>query len=532
MQSSPDYVVLARKYRPQSLNDVVGQEILVSALEKAISSNQLSHGILLHGIRGIGKTTTARIIAKGLNCEKGPTINPCGVCGSCNAIQQDRHLDVIEMDAASHTGVDDMREIIETAKYRAVQGKFKIYIIDEVHMLSKSAFNALLKTLEEPPPNVKFIFATTELQKVPDTILSRCMRFDLKRMETKTIEERMFFIASKENLSLDEEAATLIARAAEGSMRDALSLFDQSIVLSKTNHITGNIVRNMLGLSSFEATTSLLRAIFKGEEHAIFEHTHSLFHQGTDPLLLLRDIVERVYQMICMKTHPELLKGQSSTKTFFTEHERQLLAPLVQTISMPSLLQTWQLLNDRYAKVERSPLPQQSVQVALLQVCYVSQLPPLKELLEGNCQLPESSPPPSKVIEISHPVLKTSPEPYQNMSSFEDILTLLKEKREPLLYSHVYNDIAIKSFAPGIIQLHRKPSIPPSILQQLKHFLDQHTKLSWQIEDLGVSLDALSLKDHAALKKESLRNQAINHATVQTILDTFKGATILPGREE
>lgn len=556
MHSSSDYIVLARKYRPQSLNDVVGQDVLVKALEKAITDNQLSHGMLLHGIRGIGKTTTARIIAKGLNCEKGPTAHPCGVCTSCTSIQQDRHLDVIEMDAASHTGVDDMREIIETAKYRAVQGRFKVYIIDEVHMLSKSAFNALLKTLEEPPPNVKFIFATTEIQKVPDTILSRCMRFDLKRMDTQTIEARLFYISTQENLTLDQEAATLMARAAEGSMRDALSLMDQSIVLAQSPHITGDIVRSMLGLSSFEATTDLLTAVFKGEERTIFEHTQTLFQQGTEPLLLLRDLVERLYQVICLKTHPELLKSDMHSHNFFTEHEKQALIPLAQMLSMPALLQAWQMLNDRYAKVERSPLPQQSLQVILLQLCYVSNLPSLQEIIETGKILPaqknDGSEKPLTVTAPSSCAAHSSLEipsvkissvgisanipsvdlSASHLKSFENVLELLQEKREPLLYTHAYTDMDAVSFAHGHIKIHTKPSAPSTLITQLKQFLEKHTSTPWIIDHLGVSEHVVSLKDKEVQKTEVLRRNAINHNTVQSILETFKGAAILPARDE
>lgn len=527
MSAPSDYIVLARKYRPQSLDDVVGQDVLVNALEKAIADNHLSHGILLHGIRGIGKTTTARIIAKGLNCEKGPTVHPCGVCTSCDSIQHDRHLDVIEMDAASHTGVDDMREIIETAKYRAVQGRFKVYIIDEVHMLSKSAFNALLKTLEEPPPNVKFIFATTEIQKVPDTILSRCMRFDLKRMETKTIEARLFYIAEKEGLTLDSDGATLLARTAEGSMRDALSLMDQAIVLSHVPHITSDVIRTMLGLSSFDASTHLLTAVFEGKERAIFEQTQALFQQGIDPLLFLRDMLERLYQIICLKTHPELLKeASSSTHTFFTEHEKQALAPLAQKLQMPALLQAWQILNDRYPKVERAPLPHQSLQIILLQLCYVSNMPPLQELLEKKTI---SSPTQRDIIA---PVAMPAAPSTSSLNSFDDVLSLLQEKREPLLHSHAYSDMAVVFFAPGHIKAHTKPSAPATVIPQLKQFLEKHTSTPWTIDHLGVSSHALSLKEEDVSKKDILRNNAINHDTVKNILETFKGATILPAREE
>lgn len=283
--SQKSYTVLARRYRPTRLDDLVGQELLQKTLTEAINQNHLPHAILLHGIRGVGKTTTARIIARALNCVGADgngsiTPNPCGVCASCKDIQDDRHLDVIEMDAASRTGVDDIREVIESARYKAVKGRFKIFIIDEVHMLSKSAFNALLKTLEEPPAHVKFIFATTEIRKIPDTILSRCMRFDLKRIEPAVILAHLAALCAQEGITASNEALGLIARAGDGSMRDALSLLDQAIALSLSNNgdgITEERVREMLGATARDHIFSLLMALFKGDAATLLTLSESLF---------------------------------------------------------------------------------------------------------------------------------------------------------------------------------------------------------------------------------------------------------------
>ncbi|MDP5369981.1 MAG: DNA polymerase III subunit gamma/tau, partial [Pseudomonadota bacterium] len=294
------YTVLARRYRPTRLADLVGQDLLQSTLTEAIQQNHLPHAILLHGIRGVGKTTTARIIARALNCigedGNGPiTPNPCGVCASCKDIADDRHLDVIEMDAASRTGVDDVREIVESARYKAVKGRFKIFIIDEVHMLSKSAFNALLKTLEEPPAHVKFIFATTEIRKIPDTILSRCMRFDLKRIEPATVLTYIADLCRQEGITASNEALGHIARAGDGSMRDALSLLDQAIALSLSNNsegVTEDLVRQMLGATDRGHLFTVLKHLFEGKTDDLLTLTDTLFHDGAVPLLLMQEVLE------------------------------------------------------------------------------------------------------------------------------------------------------------------------------------------------------------------------------------------------
>lgn len=513
------YLVFARKYRPQTLSEVVGQETLKNTLEQSMKTGKLPHAILLHGIRGVGKTTTARIIAKGLNCEKGPTVDPCGVCDSCIAISHDRHLDVIEMDAASHTGVDDVREVIETSRYKAVQGKYKIYIIDEVHMLSKSAFNALLKTLEEPPPFVHFIFATTEIQKVPDTVLSRCMRFDLNRMDIKTLKDRLFYICEKENIHIEEDAATIIARAADGSMRDALSLLDQGYALSEHKDIKSTIIRDMLGLSSKESLFDLVNVLLSGNVSAILSQTQDLFSKGVDPYCLLKDILDITYQLIVFKSSP---KHHPS----FTEAEVAFFTRISSSISMPSLLQVWQILSSQYNQLYYAANPAQSLQVLLLQVAYAAALPPLNQLLEHTDpalpKKPEISHGPARIPteEKTERVTSVTQEP----SSLEKLLTLLKNEREAILYSNLMADVAISQFEFGHVVFHPKPSAPNHLQQSLKKFLDTHTQHAWVIENGGDNPQLLSLREIQAQDFERQKQESVEHPLVQNLLETFPGA--------
>lgn len=378
--SLEEYRVLARKYRPTKLSQVVGQNFLVETLKRGIEGNRLGHAFILTGIRGTGKTTTARIIARSLNCEMGPTPEPCGMCSSCTSIAQDRSMDVIEIDAASRTSVDDIREIIEASRYKAASSRYKIYIIDEVHMLSKSAFNALLKTLEEPPTHVKFIFATTEIHKVPATILSRCVCFDLKRIESSTLVTYFKKLCDQENVMWEEDALGLIAKAAEGSVRDGLSLLDQAITYG-TSHVTTAQVRQMLGLSDQGLLLELFQIMIEGNTASALEKLRYFYQEGADPLRILEDLLDLTHWLQCLKISPSL--AQDITLTL---EKKEKGLELAQTLSIPTLTRIWQILLKGFEELKRAPAPQKALEVIVIRLTHVAPLPPLHELLEGMAE--------------------------------------------------------------------------------------------------------------------------------------------------
>jgi len=371
------YRVLARKYRPTKLSEVIGQDFLVETLKRGIEGGRLSHAFILTGIRGTGKTTTARIIARSMNCLNGPTADPCGTCVSCAAIAGDRSMDVIEIDAASRTSVEDVREIIEAARYKAVSSRYKIYIIDEVHMLSKSAFNALLKTLEEPPPHVKFIFATTEIHKVPATILSRCVRFDLKRIDSVTLANYFKTLCTTESMACEDEALALIAKAAEGSVRDGLSLLDQAMTHG-TSEITTTQVREMLGLSDQGLLLELFECMMSGDIKKSLEKLKYFYGEGADPVRLLEDLLDLTHWLHCVKINPELVQDIT-----LSAEKRQIGSDLAKSLSIPTLTRVWQILLKGFEEVKRAPSPQKALEVIVIRLAHIAPLPSVHELLEG-----------------------------------------------------------------------------------------------------------------------------------------------------
>src|ERR1700744_1245803 len=341
---SPPYRVLARKYRPQPFAELIGQDAMVQTLGNAIKRDRLAHAFLLTGVRGVGKTSTARLIAKALNCigpdgQGGPTIDPCGVCEPCVAIAEGRHIDVIEMDAASHTGIDDVRELIDAVRYAAVSARYKVYIIDEVHMLSKQAFNGLLKTLEEPPPHGKFIFATTEIRKVPVTVLSRCPRFALRRLDMPDLAPHLKPIAEKEDVQIEDGALALVARAAEGSVRDSLSLLDQAIAHQETGAITAESVRAMLGLADRGRIIDLFEKLMGGKIAEALKDLSELYDVGADPLVVMQDLLETTHFLTRLKVAP-------GAEGFFdgSSAEAKRAAEMAAKLSVPSLTRAWQML--------------------------------------------------------------------------------------------------------------------------------------------------------------------------------------------
>lgn len=373
------YRVLARKYRPQTFSELIGQEPMVRTLGNAIERDRLAHAFLMTGVRGVGKTSTARLIAKALNCigpdrQGGPTIDPCGRCEPCAAIAEGRHIDVIEMDAASHTGVDDVREIIEAVRYAAVSARYKIYIIDEVHMLSRNAFNALLKTLEEPPAHVKFLFATTEVDKLPVTVLSRTQRFDLRRIPTDLLQQHFANICELEGVDADAEALAMIAAAAEGSVRDGLSILDQAIAHAdmdgggEATMVRADKVRDMLGLADRGAQRRLFEHLLQGEPQKLLEAVDGQYALGVEPLALIRALMEFTHRIAVTQ-----VGGGSADAP--TEEERQALASWAEKLSPGQVHRLWQLLLKGHDEVRTAPDPLVSAQMALLRVLHAVEMP-------------------------------------------------------------------------------------------------------------------------------------------------------------
>lgn len=515
MATTTPYRVLARKYRPQTLAELVGQDVLVKTLTHGIQTNKLPHAFIFHGIRGVGKTTTARIIAKALNCtgpdgQGGPTPNPCGVCSSCVSIQEDRHLDVVEMDAASRTGVDDIREVIESARYKAVSGRYKIYIIDEVHMLSRNAFNALLKTLEEPPPHVKFIFATTELKKVPDTVLSRCMRFDLGRISPNVLLNHFSRIAKLENVAIDTESLALITRAADGSARDGLSLLDQAIALCGET-VSCEVVRQMLGVVDRGRLFEVLTLLMQGNVEPALTQARDLVASGGDPTALLQDLLDLIYWVTCLKNLPKL-----QSDITWPEKDRQQGAQLAESLSMAALIRAWQVLSKGYEEVTRSPLPGQAMEMVLMRLCYLSDLPSAENLLavvQNGGRMPQLAQ--AAPVEAS----KTLPNTYQ------ELMAVVAQAKEPIIYSHLIHDVHLLDYKPGYLKMRLSDAVMPTFSAQLQTVLERVTGQSWQI-DLSQEKGAPTVREQRIETENQHREEALNHPIVKSLQEDFPESLI------
>ena len=386
--SDPAYRVLARKYRPVDFDGLIGQEVLVRTLSNAIAAGRLAQAYVLTGVRGVGKTTTARILARAFNCigedgQGGPTVKPCGVCEHCKAIAADRHVDVVEMDAASNNSVDNIREIVEASRYRPASARYKIYILDEVHMLSNAAFNALLKTLEEPPPHLKFIFATTEIRKVPVTVLSRCQRFDLRRVDAAELADHFGRIAELESISFEPAALSLLARAADGSVRDGLSLMDQAIALSDGNVLEEQI-RDMLGLADRGLVFDLAEALLQGDVTGALAVTERMHAAGADPAVVLGDLLELTHWLTRLKIEPG-----ASTDALMPEAERARGSAMAEPLSLPVLARLWQLLLKGVGELGQAPSPRLALEMVLIRTAYAANLPSPADLVR---QLQEAGP--------------------------------------------------------------------------------------------------------------------------------------------
>jgi len=525
-----EYRVLARKYRPANFDDLIGQEVLVRTLSNAIKSNRIAHAFLLTGIRGIGKTTTARIIARALNCigpdEKGgPTINPCGVCANCKMIGEDRHVDVLEMDAASHTGVGDIRDLIDTVRYLPTSARYKIYIIDEVHMLSTNAFNALLKTLEEPPPHVKFIFATTESRKIPVTILSRCQRFDLKRIDSGKLAEHLQNIAAKENVQAEEEALKLISIAAEGSVRDALSLLDQAIARGVEEggelNVTTKAVRQMIGAADHSATFRLLEILLRGDVADAIADLEAQYTAGSDPLMLVQDALEIVHLVTRVKVAPLALSDISLSESDRTEAKK-----LADALSMPILTRLWQMLLKGVSEVKIAPSPLSALEMLLVRIAYSAQIPTPAEIIRN---IPDSD---TAQLQPQVNTEKKTPESglKQVINSFEQAVALFAENREMLLHTQLRSDVWLSSFEEGKIELKLSAELGRDFTAKIADCLGKWTGQPWKILVSQMAANP-SLHEQEIARKEKDIKEVSAHPLIASALQQFPGAMVLGVKE-
>ena len=527
------YVALARKYRPQTFEDLLGQDALVQTLTNAIQNNRLHHAYILTGIRGVGKTTTARLIARAINCtgtdgKGGPTIHPCGECENCKAIAADRHIDVIELDAASKTGVDDMREILDGVHYKPTMARYKVYIIDEVHMLSKSAFNALLKTLEEPPAHVMFIFATTEIRKVPVTILSRCQRFDLQRISIETLVKLFHKVLTAENIEAEGEALHAVARAADGSARDGLSMLDQAIVLGN-GKIDANTVKNMLGLADRQQTFTLYEKLLEGNIAEVLQILHQLYTDGATPMLVIQDLVDITHLLAKVKILPDYINDSS-----ISENDREMCKKLNAT-PIAILSKIWQMLIKGISELQYANVQIDALEMILMRITYSANMPTpadlLKELKKKSGLNKTAAP--NKIaltttaaaVSETHIVSELTEDNGFELSNPEDLAKLLNAKRQMLLLYAVKNDMSFKEFAAGRMHIALSEKADKDLITNLRKFLAKETGVSWVIdidyEPLG---ETLAYKETKELERD--KKNISEYPLVKAILSEFNGAKI------
>ena len=540
------YQVLARKYRPETFADLIGQEAMVRTLKNAFAADRIHHAFIMTGIRGTGKTTTARIIAKGLNCTGpdgagGPTTEPCGQCDSCRAIAEGRHVDVLEMDAASRTGVNDIREIIDSVAYRAASARYKIYIIDEVHMLSNSAFNALLKTLEEPPPHVKFIFATTEIRKVPVTVLSRCQRFDLRRIEPEVMIAHLAKIAGLEGAQISAEALALITRAAEGSVRDAMSLLDQAI-----SHGAGETgadqVRAMLGLADRGRVMDLFESVLRGDAAGALQELAAQYADGADPVAVLRDLAEITHWVSVIKITPEAAEDPT-----VSPDERTRGADLAGRLDLRVLARMWQMLLKALEEVAQAPNPMMAAEMAVIRMTHVADLPTPDELIR---RLQDAPPPPGPGGAPLPPgvggggggvgamgrgavpmggggaqaALAGAPSALAQFATFDSVVALLRERRDIQLLTEVEGDLRLVRYSPGRIEFEPTETARADLAARLAQRLQHWTGARWGVSiGKGGGQTIVEQKDAEAAER---RARALQDPLVQAVIAAFPGARI------
>jgi DNA polymerase-3 subunit gamma/tau len=545
---APAYRVLARKYRPSTFEELIGQEAMVRTLSNAIEAGRLPHAWMLTGVRGIGKTTTARIIARALNCtgadgKGGPTIHPCGVCDSCRTILEDRNVDVLEMDAASRTGVEDIRDIIDGVRYGPASARFKIYILDEVHMLSKNAFNALLKTLEEPPPHTKFIFATTEIRKVPITVLSRCQRFDLRRIDSETLTKHFTKIAELEKAKSEPEAIKMIALAADGSVRDGLSLLDQAIARG-SGTIAATDVKDMLGLADRGQSIALCRHILRGEMKDALDAFATMQASGSDSVQVLQDMCDLIHMLTRGQVIPEF--GADSS---LPEYDRQLLTD-VSNVKIPALARAWQILLKGISEVQAAAHPGQAAEMVLIRLAYASDLPSpgdlVKQLRETGVAggtTPSSSGSSgggggggakaklalgggSMAIAAAAPQAAVQQEPM----TFRQIVALFAEKREAGLCAQLFGQVHLVRCVPGLLEIRVTSDASPNLAGRVGQCLTEWTGQRWVVS-LSAQEGDRTLRDQDREAEAQREERARAHPLMQAVFNTFPSAKLLALRQ-
>ena len=535
------YRVLARKYRPQSFDALIGQEAMVRTLTNAFASGRIAHAFMLTGVRGVGKTTTARIIARALNClgadgrNDRPTITPCGVCANCRAIAEDRHTDVLEMDAASRTGVDDIREIIEGVRFRPLSARQKVYIIDEVHMLSRNAFNALLKTLEEPPPHVTFIFATTEIRKVPLTVLSRCQRFDLRRIPAERLAAHFRAIAAEEGVSVEEGALFLIARAADGSVRDGLSLLDQAIALAGEGPVTEASVRDMLGLADREAVFDLFEAVMSGRIADALSQLAEGNAAGADPGVVLADLLGVTHTVTRLKLAPALAESAA-----LSEAERTRGARLADALALPQLGRAWQMLLKGIAEVNEAPDRLAAAEMVLIRLAHVAELPTPGEIIRrlGNEPATEPSPaaPPPRggglraiagggARAAAEPAAQKEAKPGVAIASLADIVDLAVSRREASLAAMIASRVHLVRLEEGLLEIRPDEDAPRDLCPRIAALLSEATGRRWTVA-ISAEPGAPTLAEAERAEAARIRASVEEAPLVRAILAAFPGATI------
>ncbi len=569
------YLVLARKYRPADFSDLIGQEPMVQTLRNAFESNRIAQGFMLSGVRGVGKTTTARILARALNYEtetiNSPTIDMHEEGTHCPAIMAGTHVDVMEMDAASHTGIDDIREIIEAARYKPVSARYKVYIIDEVHMLSKSAFNGLLKTLEEPPAHVKFVFATTELRKVPVTVLSRCQRFDLRRIDIRDLEQHFANIAKKEEVKIDEDAISLIARAAEGSVRDGLSLLDQAFARADESSISADNIRSMLGLADQAEILGLLGSIFAGNAPEALNEFRRFYDNGGDPQQIISDMAEAVHIVTRTKALSGAVGNAENVQLSnddLPEAAKDQIIDMAGKISMAVLSRGWQTLLKGYEEVGKAPNQVSAAEMIIMRLLYMSDLPSPGDVIAALKKGPDgpvagstgspnggqgvqpgpSGSPDSDGASGAHTMTRSVNGPdmhYENvpqseqitqphaennqlptLESFSDVLELIGEKRDVKLKLQLEEYAELVRFAPGSIELHLLDGVTDGLAGDLTNKLSRWTGARWMVA-LSHERGEETIGSQRREKEQKELEQIKSHPSVQSVIEHFPGAEIV-----